>query len=115
MQASYLTVVATRMDSSRVPDHLNSLFPRSIMTPKYVGTARLAPKVDACLEPWTVLGHLAARNRLSRLMSCLIAAVNRGDRAAATSLARQVPAVDRDNADAEDLLPLLVIPVRCAG
>jgi phthiodiolone/phenolphthiodiolone dimycocerosates ketoreductase len=67
VQASYLTAVATRMDSFWVPDHLNSLFPRSIMTPKYVGTARLAPKVDACLEPWTVLGLLAARNRLGRL------------------------------------------------
>jgi phthiodiolone/phenolphthiodiolone dimycocerosates ketoreductase len=37
------------------------------MTPKYVGAARLAPKTDACLEPWTVLGHFAARNRLGRL------------------------------------------------
>jgi alkanesulfonate monooxygenase SsuD/methylene tetrahydromethanopterin reductase-like flavin-dependent oxidoreductase (luciferase family) len=67
VQASYLTAVATRMDSFWLPDHLNSLFPRSVMTPKYVGTARLAPKTDACLEPWTILGHLAARNRLGRL------------------------------------------------
>ena len=40
-------------------------------------------------------------------MSCWIgavAAINRGDRAAATALAGQVLAVDRDNADAEDLL-----------
>jgi len=50
-----------------MPDHLNSLFPRSIATPKYIGAARLAPKADAWLEPWTVLGHLAARNRLGRL------------------------------------------------
>ena len=35
--------------------------------PKYVGAARFAPKVDANLEPWTVLGHLAARNRLGRM------------------------------------------------
>ena len=27
----------------------------------------LFPKIDALLEPWTVLGHLAARNRLGRL------------------------------------------------
>ncbi|OBG15726.1 photosystem I reaction center subunit VIII [Mycolicibacterium celeriflavum] len=67
VQASYLSAVATRMDSFWVPDHLNSLFPRSIMTQKYVGAARLAPKADAFLEPWTVLGHLAARNRLGRL------------------------------------------------
>ena len=67
MQASYLTAVATRMDSFWLPDHLNALLPRSIATPKYVGAARLAPKADAFLEPWTVLGHLAARNRLGRL------------------------------------------------
>jgi alkanesulfonate monooxygenase SsuD/methylene tetrahydromethanopterin reductase-like flavin-dependent oxidoreductase (luciferase family) len=67
VRASYLTAVATRIDSFWLPDHLNSAFPRSVMTPKYVGAARLAPKVDAILEPWTVLGHLAARNRLARL------------------------------------------------
>ncbi|GAB1815152.1 LLM class flavin-dependent oxidoreductase [Mycobacterium sp. MUNTM1] len=67
MRASYLTAVAARLDSFWIPDHLNSLFPRSVMTPKYVGAARLAPKTDALLEPWTVLGHFAARNRLGRL------------------------------------------------
>ena len=67
VRASYLTAVATRLDSFWLPDHLNAAFPRSIVTPKYVGAARLAPKVDALLEPWTVLGHLAARNRLGRL------------------------------------------------
>ncbi|BBX70179.1 phthiodiolone/phenolphthiodiolone dimycocerosates ketoreductase [Mycolicibacterium psychrotolerans] len=29
--------------------------------------AMVAPKVDAVLEPWTMLGHLAARNRFRRL------------------------------------------------
>jgi phthiodiolone/phenolphthiodiolone dimycocerosates ketoreductase len=67
IQASYLTAVATGMDSFWIPDHINALFPRSIMTSKYVGAARLAPKVDACMEPWTVLGNLATRNRLGRL------------------------------------------------
>lgn len=67
LRAGYLTAAAARLDSFWVPDHLNSLFPRSVMTPKYVGAARLAPKPDALLEPWTVLGHLAARNRLGRL------------------------------------------------
>ena len=67
VRASYLTAVATRMDSFWLPDHLNAILPRSIATPKYLGGARLAPKVDACLEPWTVLGHLAARNRLGWL------------------------------------------------
>ncbi|HME75053.1 MAG TPA: LLM class flavin-dependent oxidoreductase [Mycobacterium sp.] len=66
-RASYLTAVATRMDSFWLPDHLNALFPRAVMTPKYVGTARLAPDIDAYLEPWTVLGNFAARNRLGRL------------------------------------------------
>ncbi len=67
VRASYLTAVATGMDSFWLPDHLNALLPRSIATPKYLGAARLIPKIDAWLEPWTVLGHVAARNRLGRL------------------------------------------------
>jgi phthiodiolone/phenolphthiodiolone dimycocerosates ketoreductase len=66
-RASYLTAVATGMDSFWLPDHLNALLPRSVMTPKYVQAARLIPDVDANLEPWTVLGNFAARNRLGRL------------------------------------------------
>src|ERR1700728_4253152 len=66
-RASYLTAVATGMDSFWVPDHLNSLLPRAVMTPKYVGAARLVADTDAYLEPWTMLGNLAARNRLGRL------------------------------------------------
>jgi class 3 adenylate cyclase len=38
------------------------------------------------------------------LLDRAVEAINRGDRAAATALAGQVLAVDRDNADAEDLL-----------
>jgi phthiodiolone/phenolphthiodiolone dimycocerosates ketoreductase len=64
---SYLSAVTTRADSFWLADHLNSLFPRSMAKPEYIGGARLAPKIDANLEPWTVLGHLAARNRLGRL------------------------------------------------
>jgi phthiodiolone/phenolphthiodiolone dimycocerosates ketoreductase len=67
VSASYLTAVGTRIDSFWLPDHLNSLFPRSVLTSKYVGVARLAPKMDAHCEPWTILGHLAVRNRLGRL------------------------------------------------
>lgn len=67
VRASYLTAVATGMDSFWLPDHLNALLPRSIATPQYLGAARLIPKIDAWLEPWTVLGHVAARNRLGRL------------------------------------------------
>jgi phthiodiolone/phenolphthiodiolone dimycocerosates ketoreductase len=66
-RSSYLSAVASRADSFWLGDHLNSLYPRSMAQPKYVGAARLAPKVDANLEPWTVLGHLAARNRLGRM------------------------------------------------
>ncbi len=66
-RANYLTAVATGMDSFWLPDHLNSLFPRAVMTPKYMRAARLVPDVDANLEPWTMLGNFAARNRLGRL------------------------------------------------
>ena len=67
VRASYLTALAARTDSFWLADHLVSLSPRSIATPKYMGAARIVPKIDALLEPWTVLGHLAARNRLGRL------------------------------------------------
>ncbi len=66
-RANYLAAVANRVDSFWVPDHLNALLPRSIWAPKYCGAARLVPRADASLEPWTMLGHLAARNRLGRL------------------------------------------------
>ena len=66
-RSSYLSAVAARADSFWLADHLNSLFPRAMAQPKYIGAARLTPKVDANLEPWTVLGHLAARNRLGRM------------------------------------------------
>ena len=66
-RATYMAAAGNRVDSFWVPDHLNALFPRSIWTPKHAGAARLIPRVDAHLEPWTMLGHLAARNRLGRL------------------------------------------------
>src|SRR5581483_2691332 len=66
-RAGYLSAVATGVDSFWLPDHLNSLFPRSVMTPKYLGAARIMPDTDAYLEPWTMLGHVAARNRVGRL------------------------------------------------
>jgi phthiodiolone/phenolphthiodiolone dimycocerosates ketoreductase len=66
-RASYLGAVASRVDSFWVPDHLNSLFPRSLWQPKYCGAAKILPTADAYLEPWTMLGHLAARNRVARL------------------------------------------------
>ena len=41
---------------------------------------------------------------IDELLDRAVAAINRGDRVAATALAGRVLAVDRDNADAEDLL-----------
>lgn len=67
-RASSLVAAATGADSYWVGDHLNALLPRSIATPEYLGIgAKLVPKIDANLEPWTVLGNLAARNRLRGL------------------------------------------------
>jgi phthiodiolone/phenolphthiodiolone dimycocerosates ketoreductase len=58
---------ASGVDSYWVADHLNSLYPRSIATPGYLGIAKFVPKIDAQLEPWTMLGYLASRNRFTRL------------------------------------------------
>jgi phthiodiolone/phenolphthiodiolone dimycocerosates ketoreductase len=66
-RADYLTALASGADSYWVGDHLNALFPRSIFTSQYLGAAKLLPKIDAVLEPWTLLGHLASRNRFARL------------------------------------------------
>src|ERR1700758_5615376 len=66
-RADYLTATAAGLDAYWAADHLNALFPRSIYTPRYVGAARVAPKIDASLEPWTLLGHLASRNRFARV------------------------------------------------
>jgi phthiodiolone/phenolphthiodiolone dimycocerosates ketoreductase len=67
-RASYLTAAATGADSFWVGDHLNAMLPRSVATPEHLGfAAKLVPDVDAVLEPWTMLGHLAARNRVRRL------------------------------------------------
>jgi phthiodiolone/phenolphthiodiolone dimycocerosates ketoreductase len=66
-RASYLSAVGSRVDSFWVPDHLNALFPRSLWQPKYCGGAKVLPSADAYLEPWTMLGHIAARNRFGRL------------------------------------------------
>ena len=66
-RANYMTAVVNRVDSFWVPDHLNALFPRSIWAPEYCGAARLIPKADASLEPWTTLGHLAASSSYLRM------------------------------------------------
>ncbi|SNT00924.1 LLM class flavin-dependent oxidoreductase [Rhodococcoides kyotonense] len=61
------TAAAGGADSMWIPDHLNGILPRSIWTPKHLGMAKLLPKADATLEPWTTLGYVAAQNRLTRL------------------------------------------------
>jgi phthiodiolone/phenolphthiodiolone dimycocerosates ketoreductase len=66
-RANYLGAVANRVDSFWVPDHLNQLLPRSLWKQKYCGATKLIPTLDASMEPWTMLGHLAARNRVGRL------------------------------------------------
>ncbi|MDT5014697.1 MAG: phthiodiolone/phenolphthiodiolone dimycocerosates ketoreductase, partial [Mycobacterium sp.] len=68
-RANYLTAAAARVDSFWVPDHLNALMPRSIMTARYMGAAgaKMMPRPDAVSEPWTALGYLAAKNRVARL------------------------------------------------
>ena len=63
-RANYLGAVANRVDSLWVPDHLNQLFPRSLWKQEYCGATKLLPRVDAAMEPWTMLGHIAARNRV---------------------------------------------------
>jgi phthiodiolone/phenolphthiodiolone dimycocerosates ketoreductase len=67
LRMSYLAAAGARADSFWVPDHLNGIFPRSLFTPKHVGGAKLAPSPDAYLEPWTMLGYVAAHNRLGRM------------------------------------------------
>ena len=66
-RATYLNALANRVDSLWVPDHLNGLFPRSLWKQKYCGATKLVPTLDAYMEPWTMLGHLAARNRTGRM------------------------------------------------
>jgi len=67
IHADYLTGVACGADSFWVADHLSSAWPQSIWTPEHVGAAKVVPKIDAHLEPWTMLGYLAGRNRLGRM------------------------------------------------
>jgi len=64
---NYFSAVAMGVDSFWVPDHLNAIFPRSLWQAKYCGAARIQPSVDASMEPWAMLGNIAARNRISRL------------------------------------------------
>ena len=60
---NYLAAASGRVDSFWVSDHLNALLPRALCTPQYCGAAKLVPSIDAICEPWTMLGHIAAKNR----------------------------------------------------
>src|SRR5262249_59601880 len=64
---NYLGAASSRVDSFWVPDHLNALFPRALWMSQYCGASKLVPRIDAVLEPWTMLGHVAAKNRTARL------------------------------------------------
>ncbi|MDQ2627830.1 MAG: LLM class flavin-dependent oxidoreductase [Actinomycetota bacterium] len=66
-QAGYRGACANDADSFWLVDHLNGLFPRSLWQPKYCGTTELVPTLDAYMEPWTMLGHLAAQNQMNRM------------------------------------------------
>ncbi len=78
-ETGYRTANVAGADSFWLPDHLNSLLPRAVMTTKYTGSARLIPDIDAWLEPWTALGHLAGRHRFNRtrLGTCVTDAARR--------------------------------------
>jgi len=65
-ETSYRMARLAGADSFWLPDHLNNLLPRAVMTTKYSGSARLIPDVDAVVEPWTALGYLAGRHRFNR-------------------------------------------------
>jgi phthiodiolone/phenolphthiodiolone dimycocerosates ketoreductase len=67
IQADYLTGLAAGADSFWVADHLNSVLPSSMWQPKYVGAAKIIPKMDAHVEPWTMLGYLAGHNKMGRM------------------------------------------------
>src|SRR6201996_2495502 len=66
-RATYLNALTNRVDSLWLPDHLNGLFSRSLWKQQYCGATKLVPTLDAYMEPWTMLGHLAARNRVGRM------------------------------------------------
>jgi phthiodiolone/phenolphthiodiolone dimycocerosates ketoreductase len=67
LRANYMAAVASRADSFWLPDHLNSLLPRSLGSPRFVGLNRFVPRFEAYLEPWTLLGHIAGWNRFAKL------------------------------------------------
>jgi phthiodiolone/phenolphthiodiolone dimycocerosates ketoreductase len=59
--------VAGGASSLWVPDHLINILPRALWKRKYNGMSAVVPRADGFLEPATLLGWLAAKNRLTRL------------------------------------------------
>jgi phthiodiolone/phenolphthiodiolone dimycocerosates ketoreductase len=99
VRANYLMALACGVDSFWLPDHLNSLLPRSMCTPKHLGAARLTPRVDAYLEPWTMLGYLAARNRMWRLrLGCCVTDTSRRNPAVTAQAAATLHLLTRGRA-----------------
>ena len=66
-RANDMSAVANRVDSFWVPDHLNAIVPAVYLGTEVLRRRPAPPRADASMEPWTMLGHLAARNRLARL------------------------------------------------
>jgi phthiodiolone/phenolphthiodiolone dimycocerosates ketoreductase len=64
---SQTLAVAGGASSLWVPDHLINALPRSLWKREYNGITAIVPRADAFLEPSTLLGWLAAKNRLTRL------------------------------------------------
>jgi phthiodiolone/phenolphthiodiolone dimycocerosates ketoreductase len=67
LRSTRALAATTGADAVFLPDHLIGVIPRSIYTAEHVAIKRLVPDLDACYEPWTVLGHLAARTGLRRV------------------------------------------------
>jgi hypothetical protein len=80
VRGNYLTAVVSRVDSFWVDDHLDcltlpctaglncsrALMPRAIATPAIPRRSEPETEDRRLLEPWTMPGHTAARNRLAR-------------------------------------------------
>lgn len=64
LRSTRALALATGADSIWLPDHLMSVIPRSLSTEKHVAITPFVPSLDACYEPWTVLGRLSAQQRL---------------------------------------------------
>lgn len=67
LRGTQALAVAGGASSYWLPDHLINVLPRSLWKPEHIGLARYVRRPDAFLEPFTALGWMAAKNRLTRL------------------------------------------------